>query len=134
MSYFCEIKASKYMINDHINGDATNNNLSNLRVLCPMCDTIRHAGLAGINKFLEVRISNLTQLEIVKKTREFYLQNKRSPLAREIYPYSRITSLLPIDVATLEIEEIPLEWKKYKGFFTKNFFQKKMNFLNYITS
>ena len=116
------------MINDHINGDATNNNLSNLIVLCPMCDTIRHAGLAGINKFLEVRISNLTQLEIVKKTREFYLQNKRFPLAREIYPYSRITSLLPIDVATLEIEEIPLEWKNIKDSLLRTFFKRKWIF------
>jgi HNH endonuclease len=131
--YFCNIRASKYMIIDHINGDATNNSLENLRVLCSMCDTIRHSGLAGIKGTLEVWISNVNQLEIVQKTREFYLQKKRFPSPKEIDYYSQKTSLFPIDVATLENEEVPVEWKGYKGFFTKEFFQKfTSRFLDYI--
>lgn len=124
------------MIIDHISGDATDNSLENLRVLCAMCDTIRHSGLAGIEGSLKVIISNLSQLEIVQRTREFYLQNKRCPLPREIDSHSRITNFLPIDVATLEDEEMPTEWIEYKGFFTKNFFEKKLTarFLNYIIS
>ena len=121
------------MIIDHINGDATNNSLENLRVLCSMCDTIRHSGLAGIKGTLEVWISNVNQLEIVQKTREFYLQKKRFPSPKEIDYYSQKTSLFPIDVATLENEEVPVEWKGYKGFFTKEFFQKfTSRFLDYI--
>jgi hypothetical protein len=107
------------MIVDHISGDATNNDLSNLRVNCPMCDTIRHSGLAGIKGTLEVKESSLSQLEIVKKTQEFYQKSRRCPTAKKIDFKCKNTDLAPIDVAVKEGEEVPREMEKYKGFFTK---------------
>lgn len=126
---FCGIRSSKYMIIDHINGDSTNNSPENLRTNCPMCDTIRHSGLAGIKKTLEVKISNLNQLEIVEKTRNFYIANKKFPSAKEIDPFCKNTKYLPIECAVEENKKVPERMKKYKGFFTKNF---SFKFLEYI--
>lgn len=131
--YFCAVRANKYMIVDHISGDATDNNLENLRVLCPMCDTIRHSGLAGIEGTLQVLKSKISQLEIVEKTREFYLTKKKWPKPQEIDPDCKETKFIPIEVATEEGEEVPFKLSGYKGFFTKNFAKKfSAQFLNYL--
>lgn len=121
---FCGIRSSKYMIVDHINGDATNNNLDNLRINCPMCDSLRHSGLAGIKKTLIIRRSKLNQLEIIEKTRDFYLNYRTLLSPRKIDPKSKKTNILPIEVA---IEEKKL--KEYKAFFTEKF---SFKFLDYI--
>lgn len=117
------------MIVDHINGDSTNNSLENLRINCPMCDTIRHSGLAGIKKTLIIRKSKLNQLEILKKTKCFYLKNKKCPLPENIDPFCEYTDLLPIEVATEEGKKILNKFKVYKGFFTNKF---NFEFLKYL--
>lgn len=134
--YFCQIRANKYMIIDHISGDAQDNRLKNLRVLCPLCDTIRHAGLAGIMGTLKIASSKLSQIEIVKKTQEFFLKNKILPTIRQLDSFARLAKeYSPIDIATLEEEEIPKELKIYKGFFTKNATAKgKTKFLMFLLS
>lgn len=119
------------MIVDHVNGDATNNSLENLRVLCPMCDTIRHCGLAGIKKMLIIRKSKFSQLDIVVKTRSLFLKNKKVPDPKEIDLNSSETNLLPVEVAAFGKENVH---KIYKAFFTENFFLKNVsiNFLYYL--
>lgn len=99
-----------------------------------MCDTIRHSGLASIQKTLTVRKSNLSQLKIVEKTKALFLEKGRFPLPEEVDASSVATTILPIEVATLEKVEVPEKWKDYKGFFTKNFFSENFSvkFLDYL--
>jgi hypothetical protein len=83
---FCGLKLKKYMIVDHIDGDASNNNLTNLGVNCPTCDRIRHCGLAGTDRLLILRYSELPQVVIVQKTHAFLKKYNRIPLPEEIDP------------------------------------------------
>lgn len=117
------------MIIDHINGDATNNNLENLRVNCPMCDAIRHCGLSGIKETIEIKKSSLDQIEIIEKTRKFYLENKKCPRANQIDKKCKNTKFLPIDIASKEEKNIIEKLKIYKAFFTNKF---NFSFLNYL--
>ena len=81
---FCGIKSFKYMVVDHLDGNAMNNSLSNLGVNCQSCDTIRHCELGTERGHLIIGNSSLTQLEIVKRTQNFYISNRRIPFPEEI--------------------------------------------------
>lgn len=130
---FCSIRLSKYMICDHIDGDATNNSLSNLGLNCPACDTIRHCGLGEINGYLIAVQSILTQTQIVKMTHEFYLENKRIPSPKEIDGGCKVIeeNFGCFNVANERfLYPKRREWLKWcKGFFTEEF---KMDYLKYI--
>ena len=76
----------RYMVIDHIDGDASNNDLSNLRVHCPPCEAIRHCGFAGLWKWISVSESTMEQVEIVRKTREMFENTGVIPLPRSIDP------------------------------------------------
>lgn len=83
---FCGIILNKWLICDHIDGNASNNDLDNLGVNCLGCDAIRHCGFSGMQGWLILRKSLLKQEEIVRKTYEFYLKNETNPLPKEIDP------------------------------------------------
>lgn len=114
----------RYMIVDHADGDASNNDPSNLRVHCPPCDAIRHCGFSGIHEWLTVSESAMEQVDIVRKTREMFEKTGVIP-----YPESIDPSLKPVDIGVVELANIMLEtpWKflpkelqRLRGFFTKN--------------
>jgi hypothetical protein len=77
-----------HMIIDHANGDASNNDPSNLRVHCPPCDAIRHCGFAGTQGWLSIGESTMEQVEIVRKTREVFENTGVIPYAEDIDPSS----------------------------------------------
>lgn len=81
---FCGIKLSAYIVCDHINGDASNNDESNLAMNCVGCDMIRHCGINA--PFLNIRMSKLDQVEIVRRSYIFFEEHKRNPLPEEIDP------------------------------------------------
>jgi hypothetical protein len=118
------------MIVDHISGDATDNSLNNLRTNCPACDRIRHCGLAGIHGVLEVGISKLSQVEIVKRSHLFYLKNKKNPSIYDIEPKSSLINISPFEVAKLRKQKKDKDMlKDYKGFFTNKHSFKYLNYL-----
>lgn len=42
-----------------MDGDASNNDISNFGLNCGLCDKVRHCGLAGVKRELILRKSNL---------------------------------------------------------------------------
>lgn len=83
---FCGIILNKWLVCDHIDGNASNNDLNNLGINCPSCDAIRHCGFSGMQGWLILRKSSLTQDEIVRKTYKFYLESGKNPSPEEVDP------------------------------------------------
>lgn len=120
---FCNYKASKYMVLDHVDGDASNNDLSNLMLNCGACDKIRHCGLAGMKGFLVLCESNVQQVEIVIRSREFFRKYGRNPQPHEIASDAIISSMRVTDLANkLKRTNNPEAVRgNLKGFFTEQF-------------
>lgn len=100
---FCGISSSKHMICDHINGDASDNSFSNLRINCPACDSVRHCGLSGIKKWLQIRISYMDQIEIIHKTQEYLRKYARMPSPEEVDPQCQMPALYEVTTRSGEI-------------------------------
>ena len=124
---FCDLKSKKWMVCDHIDGDASNNKIENLGINCPLCDWIRHSGLARTEEFqkIEIRGSKMEQLEIVKKSQEYWIKNRVVPKIEEIDPEA-----IPLDQISWEdfdnrhephpdFNEITEFQLKCRGFFTQ---------------
>jgi len=56
---FCGSRFKKYLYIDHLDGDASNNELENLGINCKGCDAIRHCGRSGADGELILRISTM---------------------------------------------------------------------------
>lgn len=130
---FCGLSSSKHMVCDHANGDASDNSQSNLRVLCPLCDLIRHCGLAGIYKNLYLYKSQLPQVDIVKKSVDYFRKTRCVPKPEEIDPDAIFIEGDTINFANVlllkDYEELSKEQKLFKGFFAPN---SKTHFENVI--
>jgi hypothetical protein len=114
----------RYMIVDHTDGDASNNNPSNLRIHCPPCDAIRHCGFSGIQEWLTVSESAMEQVEIVRKTREMFENTGVIPHPEGIDPSLKPAYINVVELANKMLETqwkyLPKEFRRLRGFFTKN--------------
>ncbi len=84
---FCGLRLSKFIVMDHMDGRADNNDLANFGLNCPLCDKIRHCGLAGIHGDLVVRVSSIPQVDIIRNTQAFFKKNGYPPKPEEIDPH-----------------------------------------------
>lgn len=75
---FCQIKWKKYQIIDHINGMKNDHRLSNLRIICQLCNLVRHAGFGCIVlKVVDLyEKSKYPQEDIMKITWRMRLERK----------------------------------------------------------
>jgi 5-methylcytosine-specific restriction endonuclease McrA len=122
--YLSPYPNGRYMVVDHIDGDASNNDHSNLRVHCPPCDAIRHCGFSGLHDWVTVSESTMKQVEIVRKTREIFEDTGVIPNPEHIDP-----SVKPVDISILEVanmmletpwKDLPSEFHRLRGFFTEH--------------
>lgn len=111
------------MILDHVDGDASNNDLSNLMLNCAACDRIRHCGLAGMHGMLTLCESDIEQKEIVIQSRGFFRQHGRNPEPLEIDPNAKKTTIRVTELANkLKRTDNPeIVRGNLKGFFTEKF-------------
>lgn len=108
---------------DHRDGDASNNDLSNLGIHCSPCGAIRQCGFAGLKKWLRLANSNMEQTEIVRRTREIFEKSGKIPSLRQVDPFATPAR---IDTADLANELMKSDWdglteeyKRLRGFFTQ---------------
>jgi len=123
---FCGHRYLKWMVVDHLNGIASNNDPKNLGVNCQMCDKIRHCGLAGLRGMIMLGVSEMPQVEIVKRTRQYVKANHKIPKATMIDPKARPVKNMGMAAFAdilLEIdwEQLPVAMRNYRGFFTSKF-------------
>ncbi|KAF9583548.1 hypothetical protein BGW38_009204 [Lunasporangiospora selenospora] len=81
---FCGVRARKFMVCDHFDGNPSHNDLTNLGINCGMCDLIRHCGLAGIRNLLALGISEMSQREINEKTLRLFRETNTIPLFKQV--------------------------------------------------
>ena len=121
--YLSPYPQGRYMVIDHIDGDASNNDPSNLRIHCPPCDAIRHCGFAGFRNRITVSESTMKQVEIVRKTREFFEDTGVIPHPNRIDPSAKpgtwVVNLAGM-LGRMPWKDLPERFQRSRGFFTKH--------------
>ncbi|KAG0327743.1 hypothetical protein BG000_000813 [Podila horticola] len=131
---FCGIRSTKYMICDHIDGNPSHNDLANLRINCPLCDSVRHCGLAGIRNVLSLGISKLSQKDINRRTLQLFSETHQVPsfsdvdssaviIADRTVAYANVLLMLdePFDFTSeCDCSSTPHTYDMHKGFFKQD--------------
>ena len=109
---------------DHRDGDASNNDLANLRVHCPPCEAIRHCGSSGIKEWIALARSDMDQVEIIRRTRALLEESGSMPTISEVDPASTRVETETTELANrlMEVnwEGLTEDERSLRGFFTRN--------------
>jgi 5-methylcytosine-specific restriction endonuclease McrA len=120
--YLSPYPNGRYMVVDHVDGDRSNNDLSNLRINCPPCDAIRHYGFASVQNWITVSKSTMGQVEIVHKTREIFEKTGVIPDPISIDPSVKHVSISAVELANMLLrtprKDLPEGLQRLRGFFT----------------
>ncbi len=70
---YCGFRAFKWQVVHHIDGDSSHNDLGNLETICPMCNTVLHAGLHSTkSRIIDFyKKSRYAQADVIRRTRVF---------------------------------------------------------------
>ena len=121
--YLSPYPQGRSMVIDHKDGNASNNDPSNLRIHCPPCEAIRHCGFAGLRKWITVSESTMEQVEIVRKTREIFENTGVIPHPKRIDPSMKSVDISVLELANMMLKtpwkDLPEEFQRLRGFFTK---------------
>ncbi|KAF9161807.1 hypothetical protein DFQ26_004129 [Actinomortierella ambigua] len=143
---FCGVRASKYMVCDHIDGNPSHNDLANLGINCPLCDSIRHCGLAGIHGVLSLGISRMSQKDINLRTLQLFRETLKVPAYSDVDSKATIIAGDTIDYANILLKlddhfdytsrctchPLPHTFDMHKGFFQQRAAGMYRNILNNI--
>jgi len=124
---YCGGRYQKYLQCIHLNGDNSNNNLDNLDVCCHLCYLVNNIN-ASFNNEIELFVSKLSQLDIVRKTVDYIIKTGEIPKPNEIDKNISRVKISLYELSNLLIEynyeDMPVYMLKFidncKIFFTKN--------------
>lgn len=88
----------------------------NIKACCHMCYLLTNFSPSNC-KYVEIRQSTINQLQIIRKTVDYILQNKKMPLPREIDDHSIKININPKQYFAIGETHNDIN-KKYKVFFT----------------
>ncbi|KAF9110241.1 hypothetical protein BGX27_006608 [Mortierella sp. AM989] len=131
---FCGVRSAKYMICDHIDGNPSHNDLANLGINCPLCDSIRHCGLAGIRNVLSLGISRMPQKDINLRTLQLFSETHKVPSPSDVDSSAEVIAdrtvayaniLLTLDdhfdyTSECDCSFTPHTYDMHKGFFKQD--------------
>ncbi|KAJ7587434.1 translation initiation factor eIF 4e-like domain-containing protein [Mycena floridula] len=109
---------------DHKDGDTSNNDPKNLRILCPPCSMTRHCGFAAEKGWLRLAKTEMEQVEIVRRTRRMFEESGIVPSIEQVDPFA---ILVERDAVGLENKLLEPDWedltdkqKGLRGFFMQD--------------
>ncbi|KAF9177551.1 hypothetical protein BGZ51_008567 [Haplosporangium sp. Z 767] len=131
---FCGVRSAKYMVCDHIDGNPSHNDLANLGINCPLCDSIRHCGLAGIRNILSLGISRMPQKDINLRTLQLFSETHKVPSCSDVDSSAVIIADSTVDYANVlltldesfdyssecDCSSTPHTYAMHKGFFKQD--------------
>jgi hypothetical protein len=110
----------RYLFCIRIDGNSKNNEPDNLDLMCKACYIIKHINY-GFNNEIEVGLSKLSQLNIVRRTIDHVMSYNRVPTMKEIDPDAEKVGLSIMELSNVMITADVDKVEKYKIFFTPLF-------------
>ena len=137
---YCGGQYLKYLHCIHIDKNKSNNNLENLGISCRGCYIVTHIDF-NFNDDIILCWSLTPQIDIIRNTVDFFINNSYIPEIKEIDPNAKKINLsvfefsclissfdkkyIPQKSKTSRLQQVPSclpnEFKNYKIFFTNNF-------------
>lgn len=88
---FCKFSSPKWQEVHHLDDDHTNNDLKNLKTVCPLCHQVHHLGFAGLRKSgIVVYMPEISQVNLNNLVRSIWIaivckEDPWAEVASEIY-------------------------------------------------
>lgn len=114
---YCGGHYIKYLMCIHLDNNSNNNDISNLDLCCKVCYDITHINNSFNNEMI-VCYSQLSQLEIVRKTIDFIINNNKVPKINNIDKNASRVQLSVMEFSNILVHSKQNKYN-YKIFFTE---------------